>query len=72
MAAALAAVTPDVRLDDISTDEDMRTAFELDSVDFQAFVAQLSERTGRPVPEDEYAALSTLDGCVTFLTAVTA
>ncbi|RSM85193.1 acyl carrier protein [Kibdelosporangium aridum] len=67
VAAALAAVAPDADLGQISDDEDMRTAFELDSIDFQAFAARLAERTGEPIAEDEYIQLSTVSGCVKFL-----
>jgi hypothetical protein len=40
---------------------------ELDSLDFLAFVEQLSGRCGQRIDEDDYPHLRTLPGCTRFL-----
>lgn len=66
--AALLAVAPDADLDSLDPTEYLRDALGLDSIDFLAFVEQLSTSTGRRIDEDDYDRLSTLDSAVEFLT----
>jgi len=65
--AELLRIVPDAAIDVIPADADLREELELDSLDFQSFVAQLSERTGHRIDEDDYGHLRTLAGCVEFL-----
>jgi acyl carrier protein len=44
---------------------------EIDSMDFLDFVVALAERTGIEVPERDYTELSTVDGCVSYLSGHT-
>lgn len=60
-------VAPDAELAILAPDADLREALDLDSMDFQNFVANLSHRIGSRIEEDEYGQLSTLDQCVSFL-----
>jgi acyl carrier protein len=65
-------VVPDADFSHLPKDQDLRDAFELDSLDFLSFVETLSDRTGCPVAEDDYPALTTLSACAEFLLARTA
>lgn len=60
-------VVPDADFTDVSPDAGLRDTFELDSLDFLSFVETLSERTGCPIDEDDYPALTTLSACADFL-----
>jgi acyl carrier protein len=40
---------------------------ELDSLDFEALVVQLSERSGHRIDEDDYPQLTTVGSCVDYL-----
>jgi len=51
---ALAQVAPDVDIDGITPDTDLRDDLGLDSLDFLRFVEILSERTGSRIAEDDY------------------
>jgi acyl carrier protein len=65
-------VVPDADFTSLPEDQDLRDAFELDSLDFLSFVETLSDRTGCPVAEDDYPALTTLSSGAYFLLAHTA
>lgn len=65
---ALRAIVPDADLGEVGPDESLREAFELDSIDFLAFVRRLSETTGTDIAEDDYDRLVSLSACVGFLT----
>jgi len=45
-----------------------RDQLDIDSVDFLNFVLALEQRLGRTIPQLDYPRLSTLDGCVAYLT----
>jgi acyl carrier protein len=64
---ALAQVAPDVDIADLTPDTDLRDGLGLDSLDFLRFVEILSERTGKPVAEDDYPHLATLASAIKFL-----
>jgi acyl carrier protein len=63
----LAAVAPGSPVDALAADAPLRTALQLDEVDFLEFVIALHEAFGVDVPEDDYRQLETLDGCVRYL-----
>ncbi|MFC4907075.1 acyl carrier protein [Actinomadura gamaensis] len=67
---ALAKVAPDVDTADVSGGADLRDDLGLDSMDFLAFVELVSESGGCAIDEDDYPAVSTVDGCVDHLVAV--
>ncbi|RDI68310.1 acyl carrier protein [Nocardia pseudobrasiliensis] len=50
-------------------DQALRTALELDSIDFLTFVERLSTGSGKRIDEADYPQLRTVDDCVEFLTA---
>lgn len=65
--SALLTVAPDAELGDVDPDADLREELDLDSIDFQAYAAELSRRSGLPVTEDDQRRLTTLAAGVTFL-----
>ena len=68
IATVLHEVAPEVDLDDVGEGQTMQEALDLDSIDFLNLVVGLHERTGIEIPERDYPELSTLDGCVAYLT----
>ena len=67
-ADVLAGIAPEADLDTIGEDEDLRAAFDLDSMDFMNFVVRLSERSGIAIPEADTPQLRTMTGLVAYLT----
>jgi len=67
IADILCGIAPEAALTTIGGDEDMREAFDLDSMDFMNFVVALHERTGIDIPEADYPKLRTLDGAIAYL-----
>lgn len=67
--AALRETAPEVDVGSLPPDAPLRETVELDSLDFENFVVQLSERAGRRIEEDDYPRLATVAECVRFLTA---
>ena len=63
----LAGIAPDATEVDLDPSRSLREQLDLDSLDFLAYVERLSERTGHPVPEDDYPSVDTLDGAVAML-----
>jgi len=64
----LGEVAPEADLDSVGPDETMQEALDLDSLDFLNFVTGLHDRTGLEIPEHDYPELSTVEGCVRYLT----
>jgi acyl carrier protein len=62
-------VAPEVDLDQVGPDETLQEALDLDSIDFLNFVVGLHEATGLEIPERDYPLLSTVEGCLTYLTS---
>jgi acyl carrier protein len=70
--AALTAVAPEVDGQLLKPGVNFRDQVDLDSMDFVNFVLELERRLGRKIPELDYPRLSSLDGCLSYLTARTA
>ena len=68
-AEVLAGIAPEADLATVRDDEDLRSALDLDSMDFMNFVVGLSERTGRSIPEADAPRLYTLRGLTAYLAA---
>ena len=62
-------VAPEADLAQVGPGETLQEALDLDSIDFLNFVVGLNEATGIDIPERDYPQLSTLEGCVGYLTA---
>ena len=67
--AALAAVAPEVDIDEVPTSGRLRSAADLDSLDFLSLVERLHSLTGVDIPEADYPAVETVDGLTAYLTA---
>lgn len=62
LADVLAGIAPEADLSTVAEDDELREVLDLDSMDFQNLVIGLHERTGRPIPEEDYPRLFTLGG----------
>ena len=60
-------VAPGADLTGVRAEADLRRALDLDSLDFLNFVVELDERTGLTTREQDYPELTTIAGCVAFL-----
>jgi acyl carrier protein len=69
IAQVLHEVAPEIRLDGVAGDADLREELGLDSMDILNFAIGLQERTGIDVPERDYPQIVTLDGCARYLLA---
>jgi acyl carrier protein len=65
--AALGDIAPEVDLDQLAPDTELRETLDLDSMDFLRFVQRLAVATGVEVPESDYARLTTLADCIAYL-----
>lgn len=66
---AIAKVAPDVDLDTVEADADLREEAELDSLDFLHVVTAVHDETGLEIPERDYPHLATLRGFVDYVSA---
>lgn len=66
---ALQQVAPEADLSALDPARSFRDQIEIDSVDYLNFVLALERRLGIRVPELHYPRLSSLDGCVAYLSA---
>ena len=69
IARVLGEIAPEVDLSALPPTADMRTALDIDSVDFLNFVLGLHAALGIDIPETDYPKLATLDGATTYLLA---
>ncbi|WED23179.1 phosphopantetheine-binding protein [Vibrio sp. JC009] len=63
----LIAIAPELEGDELVTDEDMRDAFDLDSMDFLNLVAAVTKNTGINIPEKDYPRVMTIDDMLNYL-----
>jgi acyl carrier protein len=66
---ALLETAPEVNTDGLDPGVSFRDQFEIDSVDFLNFVLSLEKRLDLKIPEVDYPKLSSLNGCISYLTA---
>ena len=62
-------IAPEVDIDLVDRDGDIREEFDIDSMDFLTLVTGLHERLGIDIPEADYAKLDSLDSAVSYLEA---
>ena len=67
--AAINAVAPDVDIQDLDVSSRLRQDLELDSLDYLQLLEILAERTGVETPEDDYAALTTVQLLIDYIAA---
>src|SRR6476660_8915553 len=63
----LAGIAPEADVGTVGDGEDLREAFDLDSMDFMNFVVGLSERTGMNIPDADTPMLRTLGGLAKYM-----
>jgi acyl carrier protein len=64
---ALHRIAPEVDMDSIRGDADLREEIDLDSMDILSFLVSLHETLKVNIPESDYGRLATIDGCVQYL-----
>lgn len=69
IAKALAAIAPDADMRSVDAVTDLRTALGLDSFDFLRLMQAVHAATGVSVPEDDYGAVTTIQGLTAYITA---
>ena len=65
----LSNVAPEVDLDSIDQENDLRDQIDIDSVDFLNFVIGLHKELNVEIPDADVSKLVTLNGCVAYLTS---
>lgn len=60
-------IAPDLDGEVLTEDEDMRDAFDLDSMDFLNLVTAVSKQTGINIPEVDYPKVLTIDNMLGYL-----
>jgi len=60
-------VAPEGDFENLKPDQRFRDQFDFDSVDFLNFALALQDRLRISIPEEDFPALATLDGCVRYL-----
>lgn len=64
---ALAQVAPEADVDSVGPDERLRTALDIDSLDFLTLVEKLNVITGIDIPEADYPKVETVSGLTHYL-----
>ena len=64
---SLIKVAPDVDRSALDPDINFRDQFEVDSVDFLAFILDLEKRVDTRIPEVDYPKLSSMKGAIAYL-----
>ena len=64
---SLADVAPEIDTDAFDPDTSLRDGADLDSMDFLAYIAAVSETIGVDVPEDDYERLDSVNAAVTYV-----
>jgi acyl carrier protein len=65
----LAQIAPEANLDELSPDENVRDALDIDSFDHLNFLIALHEELGIEIPEAGYGQLNTVNGIDRYLSA---
>ncbi len=62
-------IAPEADIENLNPDLRYRDQFGFDSVDFLNFALSLQEQLKIAIPEEDFPALATLNGCMTYLTS---
>ncbi len=60
-------IAPEVEAEQVDPAADLREQIDLDSMDILNLMIAVHEATGVEIPEADYAKMSTLDACVSYL-----
>ncbi len=63
----LGGIAPEADFDAIDPTAEMQAELDLDSMNFLDLMAGIHARTGVDIPERDYPAVATLDGCIAYL-----
>ncbi len=66
---ALGEIAPEADLTRVKPDISFRDQLDIDSMDFMNFVTALHDRLHIDIPEIDYPQVSTLTGCIDYLSA---
>ncbi len=66
--AELHLIAPDIEIEDVDRDEDLREEFDIDSLDFLNLVTALGKALNTPMPEADYAKMGTFNEIIAYLT----
>lgn len=65
-------IAPDIEINEIDRDEDLREEFDIDSLDFLNLVTALGKALNTPMPEADYPQMGTYNEMIAYLTQKTA
>lgn len=65
--AAIQRIAPEIDVDGIDPQAELRETVTLDSMDFLSIIAFIHDSTGIDIPERDYPRLATLDGFIAYL-----
>jgi acyl carrier protein len=68
---ALGNVAPEVELESLDPNKDLRDQIDIDSVDFLNFVIGLHKELGIEIPDADVPKFTTLNGCIGYLSRKT-
>jgi acyl carrier protein len=60
-------IAPEADFAELEPDVELREQLDIDSMDFLNFVIGIHEQTGIDIPEEDYAEMASLNGCVRYL-----
>jgi acyl carrier protein len=63
----LATIAPEADPSDIDPNANLQDELDIDSIDFLNFMMGLHKKTGVDIPEKDYAKVSTLNDCISYL-----
>lgn len=69
ISAVLHRIAPEVELDTVDPDDDLREQIDIDSMDFLNALIAIEEQTGVEVPESDYDQVDTLNRLVAYIVA---
>ena len=64
---AIVETAPDADPSELTGDDDMRDALDLDSMDFLNIIIAVSKKTGVDIPAADYAQVLTMEGMVNYV-----
>lgn len=67
--AALVQIAPEIDAKILDPKKNFRDQYQLDSIDFLNLVMKLEKKLEIKIPEIDYPKLSSLDGCVRYISA---
>jgi len=62
-------IAPEIDLSSMDGDANLQEELDIDSVDFLNLVQMIHDITGLNVPETDYAKMSSINACITYLAA---